>query len=74
MEYLQFEVNGKKVIDMSRIEFTTWMIGKLNGLPGNTADAVALRLRAANPGFGRMDEHEKIEVCRKMENLGIFYV
>lgn len=72
IDFLNANIGGQIVKDMSAFSFLQWLGNKLNNIKSFSADAVELTSLIQSPPMSRtMSDGRKIEIMRKLEKLNV---
>jgi hypothetical protein len=72
IEILNTEIQGQKIKDMTAIGFLHWVSARINGANAFSSTTNELKTLLTNPPMSRkMPDAQKIEIIKKMVNMGI---
>ena len=71
LEITQLVLGGVPLADMSSITFLGWVARKIDGQKSGSPALSELGMLVTNPPLGKMSIETKLQIIRKLENLGI---
>lgn len=71
IEILETDVGGQKIKDLSALAFIGFISRKIDGQISSPAIRELSMLVSAPPLTGRLSDDSKIDMCRKLERVGI---